>query len=198
MTINIIFIVALIVLAIVGSALGFGRALKISTSGISGIIISIIVCVLIGGALLATPAISNLVYNGNNYFRDIWVFFGIIRLAHVIYFIALFAIVQIIRIIIVRIIKGISEIDKKAIKIVNRILGAIYVALAAFVIMLLLFAALSLIEQTGFAQSILEAIDGTFLRTLYNNNPIVFGSNLSGHYPTYPPELSVCDGYCCA
>jgi len=186
MAVNTIVIIILIILAVIGSIIGFGRALKISTNGVAGVIISVVVCFLIGGALLATPAISNLVYRGNNYFNDVWRFLGIIRLGTIIYFIVLFAIVQILRMIIVYIIKSIVEINNTPIRVVNKILGAVYVSGTAFLLMLLIFAALSLIDQTTFAQSVISSMEGNFLHTLFINNPIVFGgSNTANYYPAY-------------
>ncbi|MCL2847404.1 MAG: hypothetical protein FWE13_01460 [Firmicutes bacterium] len=183
---NIIFIIVLIGLAVLGSVLGFARVLKLSTRGIVGIIISIVICFLIGGAILATPAIGNLVANGNDYFyNQVWRFLGIIHLATIIYFITLFIFVQIFRIIIVAAINRISVIRSKVVHIVNRALGAMFLSGMAFMLVLFVFAVLSLIDQTALVQSMVSSMEGSFLYTLYQNNPIVFGSSsYTAYYPT--------------
>jgi len=182
---NLILIAVLIIIAIAGSTLGFGKSLKFTTSGIAGIIISIVFILFFGMGLLATPAINNLVARGNEFFREVWSFLGVIRLATVLYFIALFAVIQIIRIIIVQIIKRITEIDKRGIKVVNKILGAVYLTVFVFFLFLLILATIAFFE--GLVNgSLLGSIEGSWIYVLYRNNFIVFGNAPTTSYYPYP------------
>jgi len=178
--INIAFIAILIILGVIGIVLGLGRSLKMATGGIFGIILSIVFSVLVGGALLATPAIGELVDNGNYFFyHETWRFLGIIHLATIIYFILIGIIFQVSRIIIISIIRGIEKTENKVVMIISKALGATFLSGAAFTILLLVFAAMWLIRDTNFVISIAQWFEDSFLYTLFINNPIRFGS---GYY----------------
>jgi hypothetical protein len=172
--VNLIFVAVLILIAGLGALIGFGRSLKWTTRGIVGIVMSVIFCVLFGGALLGTESVGGLVAGGNEFFAGVWGFFGIIRLATVIYFVALFFAVQIVRILITIVIKRIVEIEKPAIKVLNRVAGAVFLAAFCFSLCLLGLAGLRFFEGTEFTMSILSNIENSFLCTLYVNNPISF------------------------
>jgi len=176
LTTDIIFIAVLLGIAALGAILGFGRSLKLTTKGVFGIILSVVLCVMFGGALLATNSVGGLVASGNDYFRGVWFFFGVIRLATILYFIVLFFVFQILRIVIVSIIKRVSEIDKKAVKVVNKVGGAIFLATFAFALCLCVLAGMRLFEQTDAVASALNNMQDTFLYTLYRYNPITLGN----------------------
>jgi len=175
-TTNILFIAVLLGIAALGAILGFGRSLKLTTRGVFGIVLSVVFCVLFGGALLAIPAIGGLVDRGNDHFRGVWNFFGVIRLAIIIYFVVLFFVFQILRIIITSIIKKISETDKKAVKIFNKIGGALFLVTFAFTLCLCVLAGMRLFEQTDAIANAVYNMQYTFLYTLYRYNPITLGS----------------------
>jgi len=173
--INIIFIVVLLGIALLGAMLGFGKSLKFGTKGVFGIILSVVLCVLFGGALLATDGVGEFVASGNDFFRGVWGFFGVIHLATVLYFIALFFVFQLLRIIVVLIVKHMAEIDSKGIKVINKIFGAIFLAGFVFMLCLLGLAGIRLFENAGLLTEPLMALENTFLYVLYTYNPIVFG-----------------------
>jgi len=184
---NLIFLGVLLFTALVGAVFGFGKMLKATTRGIVGIAISITFCVLFGGALLATPAISGLVSRLNDYLYYVWWFLGVINLATVIYFIILFLVFQIARIIIVLIIKKVVEIKRKGIKIVNRILGALYLTVFVFTVFLLALAVLRIFEDYESGRLLFESIYGSWIHTIFRNNFIVFGRDA---YYTYTTALT--------
>jgi|GEM_PF-1825311 len=182
---NIILVGVLLLAAAIGAGFGFGRMLKFTTSGIAGIVISVVLIALFGMALLATPAINGLVATGNEFFAGVWGFLGVIHLATVLYFIALFIVLQVLRIIIVLIIRRVTEIDKKPIKIANKILGAVYFVLFVFMLFLLILATIRFFEYTFFnyPESIMQAIEGSWIYVIFRNNFIVFGSSAEYCYP---------------
>ena len=109
-----------------GALLGFGRVFKMFTTGIFGIIISIVVCFLIGAAFIgvAEPLLNKLagaITANDNWFCQ---FLGKINIQIVLYYVIMFVVVWILRFIIVKVIKAISESENKVIKILNRLFGA--------------------------------------------------------------------------
>ena len=126
---------------LLGMLIGFGKLFKFFTSGIFGIILSIIVCFLIGFAFYGTmePLLDKLadkITSVDNWFCQ---FLGKLQIQKVLYYVIMFIVVWLLRFIVVRIIKGVAESNNKAIKAVNRVLGGIF-----FVACLLLIAILAL------------------------------------------------------
>lgn len=173
MVINIVFIIGLIVVAILGCFLGFGKSLKITTKGIFGIIISIIVCVMLGGTVKSITAVAEFIENIDTYFAGLWSFLGTIHFGNVIYYLCFFVVVQIIRVVIVKIICKIDETDRKGLKIASKALGAVYISVFCFSLCLLVLAGMKVFEDSEFVISTLTKIQDSFLITLYINNPIV-------------------------
>lgn len=110
-----------------GALLGFGRVFKFFTTGIFGIIISIVVCFLIGAAFqgAAEPLLNklaNAITANENWFCQ---FLCKINIQVVLYYVIMFAVVWVLRYIIVKIIKAVSESENKIIKVLNRLFGAL-------------------------------------------------------------------------
>lgn len=118
-----------VVMALLGLLLGFGKGLKFFTSGIFGIIISIVVCWLCGEMFRSLPFVQALLEK----IASVWAtqegfFFDLLRRISaevVVYYIILFVAVQIIRLLIVLIIKKFMEADVVIIKVLNKILGVV-------------------------------------------------------------------------
>ena len=124
-----------------GALIGFGKLFKFFTSGIFGIILSIVVCFLIGAAFQGpmTPLLDKLadkIATVDNWFCD---FLCKINIQVVLYYIIMFIVVWLLRFVIVRIVKAVAESENKVIKIFNRVTGAIF-----FLAALLLIATLCL------------------------------------------------------
>lgn len=171
--IDTVFIISLIAVAVAGFFVGFGKSLKITTKGIFGIIISIIVCVLMGGTIKSINAVGGFIENADEYFTGLWDFLGKLYFGTVVYYVCFFIIVQIIRIAIVKTIGKIDDIGNRGVKMVNKVFGAAFLPSFCFALLLLFLAGLKLFESTDFAVNLLAKIDDTFLMTLYINNPIV-------------------------
>ncbi len=173
-TIDSITILTAIALAGLGLALGFGRTLRFFTKGIFGFIIAVFVCFTFGGMIAGIPAVSEQISNLNAALGEKWEFFETIHLATVIYYVVLFFAVQILRILAVKLIGGIFSADVLPVRIVNRLLGAVLMVGAVFLLTLLVFAVFKVLENTQFGVDIVQKLDGTFLGTLYENNPVKF------------------------
>ncbi|MDE7453031.1 MAG: hypothetical protein K2N22_01330 [Clostridia bacterium] len=131
-----IAIAAVAVFIVLGALAGFGKGLKFFTSGIFGIIISIVVCYLIGGMVLKLPFVQTLLgkfiaalTDKNNFCN----FLLKIHIEIVVYYIVLLIVVSALRVLIVYLLKFILEIKAPAFKVINRILGALL-----FIVVLLL------------------------------------------------------------
>ncbi len=174
-TIDLISLAVLIIIAIIGYALGFGKSLKMVTGGIVGLIISLFVCFAFGGFFQGLTPVANFITKINDITTGYWEFLKYLKLGYVAFYLLLFAAVQIARGIVVKTIAKIDYAKNKAIKIINKILGAA-LCLAFFGgLLLLAFGGIKLIESTSFAQGILDKISDSYLMVIYQNNPITFG-----------------------
>ena len=171
-----IFIGVGILFAIIGLLLGFGKQLKILTSGIFGIIISIVVCYFIFGFVLNLGFVQTLLESfrekvaasDNGFMR----FLLTIRIDVIALAIVLFLIVQIVRIIIVAIIKGVMEANNPVLKVINRTLGLL-LGVAVFLALMLIVMQIIYLSQ-GTDGEIYAKLEGSFFRLdrIYLNNPL--------------------------
>ena len=173
MTINIVFIVSLVAVAVLGYLLGFGRSLKVTTKGIFGILISIVACVMLGGAIKNIDAVGRLIENVDAYFAGLWNFLGKLHFGTVVYYVCFFVVVQIARIIIVKTICKIDGIKSKGVKIASKAMGAVFISAFCFGLCLLCLAGFKVFENSEFTINLLAKIEDSFLMTLYLHNPIV-------------------------
>lgn len=173
-TIDIISLAALILIAIIGYALGFGKSLKMVTGGIVGFIISLFVCVAFGGYFQGLAPIASFITKINDLTTGYWEFLKYLKLGYVAFYLILFAAVQIARGIVVKTIAKLDYAKNKAIKIINKILGAALCLTFFCGLLLLAFAGIKMIEGTSFAQGILDKISDSYLMVIYQNNPISF------------------------
>lgn len=119
-----------------GALFGFGNIFKFFTTGIFGIIISVVVCFLIGAAFYGPvePLLNKLadaiVANEN------WLcqFLAKINIQIVLYYVVMFVIVWILRFIVVRLVKAVTKSENKAVKVLNRITGSILLLGIFFII----------------------------------------------------------------
>lgn len=173
-TIDIISLAVLILIAIIGYALGFGKSLKLITGGVVGFIISLFVCVAFGGYFQGFAPIAQFIVNINEITTGYWSFLAYLKLGYVAFYVLLFFAVQIVRLIVVKTIAKLDYAKNKGVQIVNKILGAA-LCLAFFGgLVLLAFAGIKALESTGFAQGILDKLSGSYLMVIYENNPIAF------------------------
>ena len=167
-------LIAAILLAGLGLALGFGRTLKFFTKGIFGFILSVFICVSFGGMIAGIPAVAEWIGSLNEKLGEAWSFLGTIHLATVIYYVVLFLVVQLLRILVVKLIAGLFSADVLPVRVINRVLGAVLMVAAVLLLLLLAFAIVAIFGETQGVIDFVAKLDGTFLGTLYTNNPIRF------------------------
>ncbi len=124
-----------------GSLFGFGGIFKFFTTGVFGIIISVVVCFLIGSAFYGTfePLLDKLqeaIVANDNWFCA---FIGKLNIQVILYYVIMFVIVWLLRFIVVKIIKSISQSESKGIKIANRLLGAIFLVAILLLVCFFIF-----------------------------------------------------------
>lgn len=166
----------ILVLALIGVLLGFGKCLKIFTGGIIGFIISIVITYfLIGivGSWGFVQSIMNsfsnaLVSNGSGF----CIFLNNIGIESIVLAIVLFLIVTLLRILLVNIIKGIVEIDNVVMKIINKVFGMIFFLAFFIMIALIVFQIIYLIGGDTAANFRETLSGGLHLDALFDNNPL--------------------------
>lgn len=173
-SIDAVTLVVAILIALIGLIAGFGRTLRFFTKGIFGIVISVFVCATFGGMIAGIPAVSEWIASLNAKMGEAWGFLATIHLATVVYYVVLFFAVQIVRILIVRCIGGVFEIDVLPMRIVNKVLGMVLAVAAVLLLLLLVFAIFRAFDGTSFVQDLERSLEGSFLGTLYEGNPVKF------------------------
>ena len=169
-----IFLGALLIVAILGSVLGFGKVFSLFVlNKFVRILAAIFVCYTFGGMILSIPFINQLLIDLAANWAHIE-FLTKIHLEIVIYYIALFIITMLIILILSRIVRGVSESRFTPIRVLNKVCGAMLFVAFAMALMLLVFHIISWIGgQT--AESVLSALQmdaNAIVRPLYENNPM--------------------------
>lgn len=166
-----------LVALIIGMVAGFAGGLKFFTSGVFGVIISVVVCYFLYGIVMQWSFVNDLLVKLTNAIaaadNGLCDFLLSIHIEIIVLCAVMFIVVQIVRVIIVKIISGIIEIDNPVFKVINKTLGiALFIALAAMFGLI----ALQIIYWVGgeTATKVTEALEGSFFRLdwLYENNPL--------------------------
>lgn len=168
-----IFLGVLLVVAIIGALLGFGKVLKFLTKGIIGLIISVFLCYTFGGIILDWPFVSGMLADLASHWSNIG-FLSLIRLEIIIYYIGLFLVFTLLRILIVGLIGHISESDLLVMKIFNKVGGALLFTLLAFLLLFFVFQIIHWIGGNTAANfsSLLEMNCNAIVRPIYEGNPM--------------------------
>lgn len=160
-----------------GALVGFGKGLKVLTDGISGIIISIIICYCLGGLIMAMPFVQKLLLKITSSLSDKNFFFDFLLKIHievVVYYILLFVAVELLRLPAVMLVKLILEINNPVFKIINKILGALlFLVVLAFVAMLA-FQIIYWVQGAYDGSGLYGKLQGSLFRLdkFYKNNPL--------------------------
>ena len=159
-----------------GLLLGFGKTLKLITSGLIGKIISVIVCYFLFGIVLYLPFVQNLLdklvfalKENGNFICKILLF---IRLDLIVFAFALFIFVQILRKWAVALLKGFFEIDTKPMRVINKVLGAV-LGLASLAVFTLV--AFQIIAWAGGTDGeFYQSLSGSVFKLdeIFKNNPV--------------------------
>lgn len=169
-----IFLGALLLVALFGSLLGFGKVFGLFVlNKVIRIILAVFVCYTFGGMILSIPFVNQMLVDLAANWSHIE-FLTKIHLEIIIYYAALFLITIIIILILSKIINAASETQVLPIKILNKVFGAILFSLLCLAAMLLVFQVISWIggETSKNFLIMLQTDANAILRPLYENNPI--------------------------
>lgn len=187
--------IAVLVVALgLGALLGLGKWLKFFTSGVFGVIISIIICYFIGGGILQIGFVKELLAKFASLWSDKGGFgYSLLTKIHleiIVYYVVLFVLVQIVRVLLVKIIQKGLEADVKPVKVVNRLLGAAFAfAIVFFIGLLILWIVAWVGGDTAASWSAYFEKSG-FVGALYRHNPIAGISDYIKEHFNFDPETS--------
>lgn len=166
-----------VVAAVLGLLLGFGKCLKGFTKGIIGFIISIVVVYFLFGIVASLPFVKDLMAKliesmqaAENGFLDFLITIGIEK---IIIAVGTFIVVQLARIILVSIIKSIVEIDNKVMRTINKFLGMVFMLAVVTMVALLIFHFAAWLGGST-RQSLQDYLSGSAFRLdwVFENNPL--------------------------
>ena len=165
----------ILVTVLLGVLIGFGRGLRWITKGILGIVLSIFFCYTFGGLILGIPFVAELLRK----FASLWdksgAFYDILKAIHleiIVYYIVLFILAQLIRRLVVLLISKIFEMDNVAMKVINRILGAILFFAVNLLLVLFVFQIVSWVGGDT-AKDFEVSLRGVFgIDRLFLKNPL--------------------------
>ena len=166
----------IVVAALIGLILGFGKCLKFFTGGIIGFIISLVVLNFFLGIVSSWPFVQDLMaklhetmVNANNGFVDFLIKIGIEK---IILAIAMFIVVQIARIIIVAIVKNVVETRNVVMRSINKFFGMVFMLAVVVMITLIVFQIVAWVGGDS-AESFYNYLTGAFrLEWVFKNNPL--------------------------
>lgn len=166
-----IFIGGLLACLAIGSLIGFGRVLKFMTGGIIGILISLFICYAFGGLILDIPFIANML----TALASKWAHIGWLSAIHleiIIYYVVLFILTMIIRKVIVTIFAHVMETDVLALKIINKVFGAVLFTALALLVMLLVFQIICWMGGDTAVDFLNKLSGSNIVKPIFVNNPL--------------------------
>ena len=175
-TADVIVLVALLICIVLGAFMGFGKGLRLFTGGVFGRIISVVICYFLFGIVLSWSFVQDLLLKFTTMLaeQDTWICNLLlqIRIDMIVFGAVLFLAVQILRHLVVHIIAGVFEIDNKAIRIINKILGVALFLAFAVIFTLIIFQIIAWISGTdgGFYESLQGSVFG--LDKIFTDNPL--------------------------
>ena len=175
-TADLIVLVALLICIVLGAFMGFGKGLRLFTGGVFGRIISVVICYFLFGIVLSWSFVQDLLLRFTTMLaeKDTWICNLLlqIRIDMIVFGAVLFLAVQILRHLVVHIIAGVFEIDNKAIRIINKILGVVLFLAFAVIFTLIIFQIIAWISGTdgGFYESLQGSVFG--LDKIFTDNPL--------------------------
>lgn len=163
---------------ILGLLLGFGKLLKMFTSGIVGILISIVVTYFLLGIVASWGFVQDInaklleaMQNSDSGFVNFLLKIGIEK---IILAVVLFIAVQFIRIFLVRLLKYILEIERPVMMVINKVLGAVFALVITAMIVLVIFHIVDLVggnSEADFRQWLTGALR---MDWVFDNNPLQY------------------------
>lgn len=175
-TVDWVLLFVLIIGALIGLILGFGKLLKIFTGGIVGFIISLVVVYFCIGFVASWGFVQDLMAKlvqamegANNGFVN-WLIS--IKIEKVILGVILFIVVQLLRVLIVSVIKGIVEIDNVVMRTINKFFGIVFMLVVIAMVALIVFQIVAWVGGES-AINFEKSLTGAFhIDAVFRNNPL--------------------------
>ncbi len=167
---------AVLLFALIGLIAGFGKGLKFFTSGIFGVIISVVVCFILFNIVGSLEIVQNLLQRLTDFLatQGTWgEILNKIYIDKIVLALVLFIVCQIVRAIIVAILKSIIEINNIVFKFFNKVLGMLlFLVILAFLVLLVFFVVNWIGETT--AENFAALLEGSVFKLdlLFENNPL--------------------------
>ena len=178
-----IFIALGVFFAVLGFLRGFGKQLKFFTSGVFGVVISLLVCYFIFGFVLSLDSVQALLLTLCEKMAAsdsaVVQFLLTIRIDVIVFAIVLFLVVQVLRIIIVAIIAKVAETDTTVMKVINKVLGLV-LGVVVYLALILLILQITYFVAGGEGSAVYAKLEGSFfgLDKIYLNNPLLVVKDL--------------------
>ena len=175
-TADVIAIVAFCVCVLLGSAIGFGKSLRLFTGGTFGRIISVVICYFLFGIVLSWGFVQELLVKFTNALQGNGSWWAkallAIRIDLIVFALVLFIVVQMLRRLVVHLIAGVMESDNKVISVFNRILGVVFLLVFIIMVTLIVFQIIAWIDGTngGFYDGLSGSAFG--LDKIFCDNPL--------------------------
>lgn len=170
-----IFLGILIVFAVLGSLMGFGKVLNLFVlNKYVRIAVAVFVCYSFGGLILSIPFVNQTLADISSNWANV-AFLNFIHLELVIYYVALFFIVLVLLWVSTKLIRGISEIKLLPIRILNSVGGAVLLSVFVLALILIVFQIIAWIggnTANNFYATLTQNANG-IVRPLFENNPMI-------------------------
>ena len=144
--VNLIFIIAMLLIALIGFLLGFSRTLKFYFRGIFGFIVSIFLCIVLGGMIRNLSIVAGWLNSLNTFLQEKAGFlanWGTIA----IYYIALFIVINIIKLIFTKMLIKFFGMNNIFMKIINKLLGLCFAVVMTLFLMWFIISIMQMIDQ---------------------------------------------------
>ncbi|MDR3021828.1 MAG: hypothetical protein LBU60_04055 [Clostridiales bacterium] len=171
--INVITAISAIAMLSIGYRAGLAKSFKLISTSLIGTAIIIYLSFILGGVLRKIDFIESNLQDFNGYISERWNFLSYIKAGFLLYYLAIFCCLIIARIILTSSIASKDNSDIFFVRFVSKTLGAI-LFLAFFVgLVLIFFAIVRHFDSSQFYTDVTKAIDGSFLKWLFDKNPII-------------------------
>lgn len=170
-----IFLGVLLVIAVLGAIMGFGKVFSLFVlNKYVRIFVAIFVCYTFGGMILSIPFVNQMLADLASNWSHIK-FLNLIHLEIIIYYIGLAIITIVLVIIFAKVVKGVSETNVKVIKILNKLGGVILFGALALILIFLVFQIIAWIggnTDINFRNTLSQNANA-IVGPLYANNPLL-------------------------
>ena len=174
MLINIISAIVLLLMFVGGFKIGMGGVLKLCSSGIFGLVITVFLAFMFGGLIRGIPQVHQLMTDIEKALGDKFEFLKSFRLELIIFYVIFFLAFLIARIALISFFKAQDNSGIWLLSTTSKLLGAALCVIFFVGLVLVFFAVIKYFENKKFAVDLVKSLGDSALRWLYLHNPIKF------------------------